>query len=389
MIMHWSIIPRYHPQICLKDILKAAFSRGKTPSDADVICHNAQSSFFFDSATSCLTVMLQALDLPIGSGVAVPMYSCVSVFEAVAAAKLKCVFIDLDPKTWTYDSNSLEMHKNEFKAVILIHLFGFVADVVELQRIIGHKPIIEDCSHAFGSADSQGNPVGHTGTASIFSFNIHKPLSAGGGGLLVINDIAYLVRVKRIYASTSQAKDDVFELLKLMVKILCFHPMIYGLLTKLGLIKLRRLGSLRRRIDVKRISNVHLNIICSKLGTIYLRWKKQWHYAQNMAEMEIETPVKNLGHSFWNAYLFPVLIPNATHREQLWSLFNKMGIDAFELWPECINTATKFGYNNGRCDNTEKLVKQLFFIPCYAELTPNYRNRILRALSQAKNLGWL
>jgi perosamine synthetase len=387
------MIPRYHPQIRISDILWALLTRSNTCSLLNL--PNPDKSqceadfFWMDSGTSALAVALLALNLPENSGVAVPVYSCVTVFEAVAAVGLKCVFIDLDPQTLMYDYNSLEKHKNEFQAVIFIHLFGFVADIVELQRVVGSKPIIEDCSHAFGSADSQGNPVGRAGAVSIFSFNIHKPLSAGGGGLLLVNDRTYLAQVKRIYASVPSADGINLGLLKLMLKVLCFHPVIYGLLTRVRLIKFRRLGSLGQHVIVKKISKVYLRIICSKLKTSDRRWEKQRRYAQNMTNIPVETPVNKLGHQFWNAYLLPLLTPEVAYRERLLTFFNKKGIDAFELWPEYLDTASRFGYTKGECDNTENFVKRLFFIPCYAELTQTHFKRIVQTLAQAKNLGWL
>ena len=125
-----------------------------------------------------------------------PIYNCVTVFEAVRMVGLRCVFIDIDPATFGFDLDDLARRRDEVSAAILVHTFGYPGDFDAVSGILPGRPIIEDCSHALGSR-YDGGQVGFRGVASVFSFNFQKPISAGGGGWLVVNDPALLAPVGR------------------------------------------------------------------------------------------------------------------------------------------------------------------------------------------------
>ena len=71
------------------------------------------------------------------------------------------------------------------KAVIVVHLFGNVAPVAEIEAL--GVPVLEDAAQAAGSTSEHGRP-GSLGAAATFSFYPSKNLGCfGDGGIVTTN----------------------------------------------------------------------------------------------------------------------------------------------------------------------------------------------------------
>ena len=81
-------------------------------------------------------------------------------------------------------------------AVISVHLFGGMADMKRIKKT--DMPIIEDACQAIGSK-YKGKLAGTVGDCGVFSFSGNKPISGGGGGMLITDndDIAYKSKLVR------------------------------------------------------------------------------------------------------------------------------------------------------------------------------------------------
>lgn len=97
------------------------------------------------------------------------------------------------------------------KALIVVHVFGNLADMEALMEIASmyRLRVIEDATEAIGSyyehGRYRGKMAGTIGDFGAYSFNGNKIITTGGGGAIVSNDIDALKHLK--YLST-QAKDD-------------------------------------------------------------------------------------------------------------------------------------------------------------------------------------
>lgn len=100
------------------------------------------------------------------------------------------IFADIDPVTYCLDPASIEERITErTKAIIVVHIFGGVADMDSIMDIAERHGLIvvEDAAQAPG-AYYKGKPVGTIGHIGGFSLNFHKHIHAGEGGLIVTND---------------------------------------------------------------------------------------------------------------------------------------------------------------------------------------------------------
>ncbi len=379
----WQMVPRYHPQISIWDILwcMLAHTSERPPIVKGLELEGKEDRLFWlNSATSGLNVMLKALKLPHGSGVGVPVYTCVSVFEAIASAGLRCVFLDIDPETFSLDLESLRHKREKMAALVMIHTFGFPGDVAAVKRILDGRPIIEDCSHAFGSTH-QGRPVGLCGVAGIFSFNCHKPFSASGGGLLVVNDRLSVSHVQSVLHKVPGPKrwPGLKPTFKQVIKTVLYRPPWYGLAIAAGFLNLRRDGALQAKVKIESMSQLNRALLQSNLMSLESRWAKQRAWAREISELA-GNPVPACrfvcaGES-WNGYLWPLLLTTPAQREASLDYFHKHKVDAFVLWSECLRTASRFGYQTSECPRFEDAFQRLFMLPCYAELTDSQRKHM-------------
>ena len=102
------------------------------------------------------------------------------------------------------------------KAIVVVHLYGIVADmdpIMKIARKHGLK-VIEDCAQCFGGV-YKGKKAGTIGDVGCFSFCQSKHFSTGGeGGMVVTNDddLAWEFRSFRDHGYDVQAKMNLLEM---------------------------------------------------------------------------------------------------------------------------------------------------------------------------------
>src|SRR5581483_10241863 len=90
------------------------------------------SKFWTRSGRQALWLLLRALSLKAGSGIALPLFTDPSLVSAIVAADHRPVFIDIDPQFLTIDPGSLEAARGKFSAVVAVHIFGQLVDMPAL-----------------------------------------------------------------------------------------------------------------------------------------------------------------------------------------------------------------------------------------------------------------
>ncbi len=177
-----------------------------------------------DSGRSALLVALQSLQLKKGDEVCVQAFTCAVVINAIHAAGVKAIYVDID-STYGMNANDLEKKiSHKTKAIIVQHTFGIAADMTAIMRIA--KPykstIIEDCAHTVSSS-MNGSLLGTIGDIGILSFGSDKAISCGRGGALIVSnsladDIKKTVAVLPYLPNTVVAKHLVSIVVFLLIK---------------------------------------------------------------------------------------------------------------------------------------------------------------------------
>jgi perosamine synthetase len=153
-----------------------------------------------NSWTSGLMVAVGAVGIKPGDEVICSPYSMSASATAALFYGGIPVFADLDPETFCLDPKSIEEKiTSKTKAIIVVHLFGGPADMDSIMKIAKPRGIkvIEDCAQAPG-VFYKNKAIGAIGDIGGFSFNFHKHIHCGEGGLLVTNDDELAFRAQLI-----------------------------------------------------------------------------------------------------------------------------------------------------------------------------------------------
>src|SRR3954454_5904772 len=142
------------------------------------------------NGTDALTLALKAMGVGPGDEVVVPSFTFYASAEAIPPTGARPVFCDVDPETFCVTPETVRTALTpQTKAVLVVHLFGNVAPVAEIEAL--GVPVVEDAAQAAGSLSEAGRP-GALGTLATFSFYPSKNLGAFGDGGAVTTDDAEL-----------------------------------------------------------------------------------------------------------------------------------------------------------------------------------------------------
>lgn len=178
------------------------------------------------SGTAALHLAMVEAGVKPGDVVLVPPLTFIAAVNPVKYQFATPVFIDcddsfcMDPiklqdfcqRECSFDGQQLTYKGNPVKAVVIVHVFGNMADMGAMMSI-AHKynlKVIEDATEALGSkyidGPLAGEYAGTIGDFGCYSFNGNKIITTGGGGAITANDTKVVDHIR--YLST-QAKDDV------------------------------------------------------------------------------------------------------------------------------------------------------------------------------------
>lgn len=142
-----------------------------------------------NSCTSALISSLVAVGVGPGDEVIVPAYTFFASCAAVIAAKAIPIICEVD-ESLTLDPDDFERKiTSHTKAVVPVHMRGIPCRMDEIMRIAKKHNIkvVEDVAQACGGS-FQGRKLGTFGDCNAFSFQYHKIITAGEGGMLATND---------------------------------------------------------------------------------------------------------------------------------------------------------------------------------------------------------
>jgi UDP-2-acetamido-2-deoxy-ribo-hexuluronate aminotransferase len=138
-----------------------------------------------------LEVALRALGIGPGDEVITTPFTWISTAETISLVGATPVFADIEAETYNIDPDEVEKAITpRTKAIIVVNLFGQMADYTKLEAIAERNglKIIEDAAQSFG-AEQNGRKSGTIGAVSCTSFFPAKPLGGyGDGGAVFTND---------------------------------------------------------------------------------------------------------------------------------------------------------------------------------------------------------
>jgi len=203
------------------------------------------------SGTAALHLAVRMLGVQPGDEVICPTLTFCATANAVIYEGARPVFLDIDPTTWTLDTNLLAEELKESaqrgklpKALIAVDLYGQCANYDAILDICSQYdiPVIEDAAEALG-ATYGSRKAGVFGKIGIFSFNGNKIITTSGGGMLVSEEESYVRRAKFL---STQARDPAPHYQHTMVG---YNYRLSNILAAIGRAQLKVLPE---RVDARR-----------------------------------------------------------------------------------------------------------------------------------------
>lgn len=153
------------------------------------------------SCTQALEMAAILIDIRPGDEVIMPSYTFVSTANAFVLRGAKIVFVDIRPDTMNMDEALIEAAITmRTRAIVPVHYAGVACDMDAINDIARRYKlfVIEDAAQGMMSK-YKGKSLGGLSHLAAYSFHETKNFTSGGeGGLLIINDEAFIHRAEVI-----------------------------------------------------------------------------------------------------------------------------------------------------------------------------------------------
>ncbi len=402
----WKTIPRFDREYGATEFANAmgtlARPGSNKPTGLENYFANACGVHFARSGKESLYLILRALKIPVGSRVGVPLYCCDAVFEAIATAGYRPFFLDIDLATYAVSEECIWRNRNQLDAMIVVHTFGFPADIDSIRECLGDRaiPIIEDCAHSLFS-DYKGVPTGSLTEASFMTFGVHKPAAVGGGGMAVAHDPSIEINLKRLAISLEpdRALQQIRHSLTCWARGFAYRRAVYGALLATGM-------KSRQEADVTGVGRTsstvgHVSVRAAKIrdvdrvfigdrvsafrASLPALERNAARIRESMRDLPIAIP-EEPSYGKWNHFMLPARYASAAQCQAGRKLLLQKRVDTAPLYRNCVRNARKYGYEGG-CPQAELGAQTVCTVPHYARLTEQEVDYIVSALRQSAQVS--
>ncbi|HJU74308.1 MAG TPA: DegT/DnrJ/EryC1/StrS family aminotransferase [Gemmatimonadaceae bacterium] len=306
------------------------------------------------SGTDALLLALKALDVGPGDEVITTPFTFFATAGTIHNVGATPVFVDIDPRTYNVVPDAMAAAVTpRTKACIPVDLFGQMAAIEDIARLMPNVPVIEDAAQTIGASrriDGEKRMAGEVATIGTFSFYPSKNLGAyGDGGMLVTQNerLASILRKLRTHGGLRTY----------------YHDMV-GFNSRLDAIQ----------AAVLQAKLPHLERWSAK------RAENAAYYTAALGEIaEIGTPyIEPANNCIFNQYTIRV-----ERRDELQAYLKERGIGTAIYYPLPLHLQTCFGYlgyKEGSLPESERAAKQVLSLPIFPELTQQQLDRVIGAI---------
>ncbi|AQQ08823.1 UDP-2-acetamido-2-deoxy-3-oxo-D-glucuronate aminotransferase [Sedimentisphaera cyanobacteriorum] len=301
---------------------------------------NAEYSIAVSSGTDALLVSLMAAGIGRGDEVILPSFTFAATTGTAARLGAVPVFADISERTFNIDPVKIEEKVTpKTKAIIPVHLFGQMADMMPIMDIASRHglTVIEDAAQSIG-ASQNGQSSGTIGDFGCFSFYPTKNLGAFGDAGMITTCSSENDSICRMIRNHGQNKQYEYE----------------------------RIGG-----------NFRMDGIQGAVLNVKLKHLKDWErkrqanaamYDELLKDVkQIQLPVIESGNvSVYNQYTI-----KAENRDQLKEYLRDNGIGSAVYYPAPLNKQKCFEYLSCSRETlpvTEKVCREVLSIPVSPEI---------------------
>jgi dTDP-4-amino-4,6-dideoxygalactose transaminase len=309
------------------------------------------------SGSDAILLALMAADIGPGDEVLVPSFTFFATASAVTRLGARPVFVDIEPKSFNISpSDAARKITNRTKAMIPVHLFGQMAEMVELNKLAQQNGIvvIEDAAQSIG-AELEGRRAGSWGDMGAFSFYPTKNLGgAGDGGLVTTRDADIAKRLKLLHVHGMEPR--------------YYHSVI----------------GINSRLDSFQAAIVNVKMKYLE-GWTMMRAQNAQRYGEMFLAAGLEQTIgipKSLPNRrhVWNQYTIRVL---DGQRDELRTNLAERKIGSEIYYPLGLHEQECFkylGYAPESLAETYRASREVLSLPIYPELTENEQHLVVRSI---------
>ena len=313
------------------------------------------------SGTDALCLALKAAGVGEGDEVVTVANSFIATALAISFTGAKPRFVDIDPRTYTMDPNSLELllkrrrakeGGRKIKAVLPVHLYGHPADMDSIMDIANRYDliVIEDGCQAHGAKYGR-RKVGSFGAMGCFSFYPTKNLGGYGDGGMVVTD--------------HKRYDQNLRLLRCYGERKKYHHILKG-------------------------HNSRLDEIQAAILRVKLKYLDQWNeerrrkaeiYTEQLSPLGVICPLEKKGAK----HVFHLYAIQTKKRDSLQAFLKKKGIDTLIHYPIPIplqKAYQELRYQKGGLPVTERFARDFLSLPLFSGLTNEEMEEVVKTIRE-------
>ena len=162
--------------------------------------YNFKKTLLTTSCTDALELAALLLDIKEGDEIIAPAFTFVSTVNAFVLRGATIVFADSNKDNPNIDVDKIEqLITPKTKVIIPVHYAGIACDMDKIMSLAKKYNlfVVEDAALSIDSY-YKDKPLGSIGHLATFSFHETKNVSAGEGGMIVINDEQFVKRAEII-----------------------------------------------------------------------------------------------------------------------------------------------------------------------------------------------
>jgi aminotransferase in exopolysaccharide biosynthesis len=282
----------------------------------------ARYAIAVSTGTAALHVALLLAEVAPGDEVITQPLTFIATANAISYCSAQPVFVDVERATLGLDPEKLndfllnngilksdgrcynKKTGRKIAACVPMHTFGHPVRIDEIIEICQkyNIPVIEDAAEALGSF-YKGQHAGTFGELGILSFNGNKPVTTGGGGMIITNDEAIAAKAKHL--TTTAKKQHPWEF---------FHDEVgYNY----------------------RMPNINAAVGCAQMECFaeVLENKRATAQMYNQFFQEIGIPfITEPAHALSNYWLNTIVLKDRQEREQFLAYSREKGIQTRPVW---------------------------------------------------------
>ncbi|MBU2213698.1 DegT/DnrJ/EryC1/StrS family aminotransferase [Patescibacteria group bacterium] len=309
------------------------------------------------SGTDALLIALMNEGIGPGDEVITTPLTFFATAGSIARTGATPVFADIDPETFNLDPDQVEekiTHKT--RAIIVVHLFGQMADMEAFERIAKkhHLVLIEDAAQAIGSED-HGKRAGSTGDYGCFSFHPSKTLGAAGdAGMVVTSDPERDANLRILRNHGAQPK--------------YYHALVGGNF---------RLDAIQAAI--LNVKFTYLDQWIEDRSKCANRYEKMFKEEGPIGQEVVVSSTKTERHTF-NNYVI-----RTQERDKLRSYLKELEVETQVYYPLALHLQKCFhhlGYSFGDFPISEQASHEVIALPIYPELTENQQEFVVECITK-------